>query len=61
MSSYDFLAGCYDELTTDVGYPAWADYLEATSGGRGCPDGRCWTWPAGRVPSPGSWLPGGTR
>ena len=29
MSSYDFLAGCYDELTTDVGYPAWADYLEA--------------------------------
>ena len=28
MSSYDFLASCYDELTTDVGYPAWADYLD---------------------------------
>ena len=28
MSSYDFLAGCYDQLTYDVDYPAWADYLE---------------------------------
>ena len=28
MASYEFLAGCYDELTTDVGYRAWADYLE---------------------------------
>ena len=28
MSSYDFLAGCYDQLTSDVGYSAWANYLE---------------------------------
>lgn len=28
MASYEFLAGCYDQLTADVDYPAWADYLE---------------------------------
>ena len=28
MASYEFLAGCYDELTVDVGYQSWADYLE---------------------------------
>ena len=28
MASYEFLAGCYDELTTDVKYAQWADYLE---------------------------------
>ncbi|NCE65472.1 class I SAM-dependent methyltransferase [Pseudoflavonifractor sp. 524-17] len=28
MASYEFLAGCYDALTTDVGYEKWADYLE---------------------------------
>lgn len=28
MSSYDFLAGCYDGLTCDVDYAAWADYIE---------------------------------
>ena len=28
MSSYDFLAGCYDRLTYDVDYSAWADYVE---------------------------------
>lgn len=28
MNSYSFLAGCYDKLTTDVDYAAWADYLE---------------------------------
>lgn len=28
MASYEFLAGCYDQLTTDVDYPAWANYLE---------------------------------
>ena len=28
MGSYEFLAGCYDELTTDVGYARWADFLE---------------------------------
>ena len=28
MESYEFLAGCYDELTQDVGYARWADYLE---------------------------------
>ena len=25
MSSYSFLAGCYDRLTYDVDYAAWAD------------------------------------
>ncbi len=29
MASYEFLAGSYDQLTQDVGYVAWADYLEA--------------------------------
>ena len=28
MESYKFLAGSYDDLTGDVGYSAWADYLE---------------------------------
>ena len=28
MSSYGFLAGCYDRLTYDVDYTAWADYIE---------------------------------
>lgn len=28
MSSYRFLAGCYDRLTYDVDYAAWADYIE---------------------------------
>ena len=28
MASYEFLAGCYDELTGDVGYRGWADYIE---------------------------------
>jgi SAM-dependent methyltransferase len=28
MSSYQFLADSYDQLTADVAYPAWADYLE---------------------------------
>ena len=28
MSSYGFLAGCYDELTTDVDYEGLADYLQ---------------------------------
>ena len=28
MSSYNFLAGCYDRLTYDVDYAAWADYIE---------------------------------
>ena len=28
MSSYSFLAGCYDRLTYDVDYAAWADYIE---------------------------------
>lgn len=25
---YDALAGCYDDMTQDVNYPAWADYIE---------------------------------
>lgn len=29
MSCYGFLAGCYDRLTYDVDYAAWADYIEA--------------------------------
>ena len=37
MSSYDFLAGCYDQLTYDVDYSAWADYIEAHFQKRGLP------------------------
>lgn len=29
MTSYGFLAGCYDQFTTDVNYPKWADYIES--------------------------------
>lgn len=28
MKEYGFLAGCYDELTADVDYERWADYME---------------------------------
>lgn len=37
MSSYGFLAGCYDELTYDVDYFAWADYVEKHFARRGLP------------------------
>jgi len=37
MSSYDFLAGCYDQFTYDVDYSAWADYIEAHFQKRGLP------------------------
>ena len=37
MSSYGFLAGCYDELTYDVDYAAWADYVEKHFARRGLP------------------------
>ena len=35
--AYEFLAGCYDELTTDVGYARWADYLERHFARAKCP------------------------
>ena len=28
MNSYGFLAGCYDEFTTDVDYATWAEYIQ---------------------------------
>ena len=37
MNSYDFLAGCYDELTYDVDYAGWADFIEANFRRRGIP------------------------
>ena len=37
MSSYDFLAGCYDRLTYDVDYAAWADYIEGHFRKKGLP------------------------
>ena len=37
MSSYDFLAGCYDQLTYDVDYVSWADYIETHFRRRGLP------------------------
>ena len=37
MSSYDILAGCYDQFTYDVHYAAWADYLEKHFKKRGLP------------------------
>ena len=61
MNSYDFLAGCYDEFTTDVGYSAWADYIEAHFRRRGLPARRYWIWPAAPVLSRGSWPSGAMR
>ena len=37
MGSYEFLAGCYDELTYEVEYSALADYLEAHFHKKGLP------------------------
>lgn len=37
MASYEFLAGCYDELTVDVRYDRWADYLERQFARAKCP------------------------
>ena len=37
MSSYEFLAGCYDRFTYDVDYAAWADYIEQHFRKRGLP------------------------
>lgn len=37
MSSYNVLAGCYDTLTYDVEYTAWADYLQRQFHRRGLP------------------------
>ncbi|MCF2661829.1 class I SAM-dependent DNA methyltransferase [Pseudoflavonifractor phocaeensis] len=37
MSSYEFLAGCYDRFTYDVDYAAWADYIEKHFRRRGLP------------------------
>ena len=27
--TYNSLSACYDDMTRDVNYPAWADYLES--------------------------------
>lgn len=37
MGSYQALAGCYDALTYDVDYSAWADYLQTHFRRRGLP------------------------
>ena len=37
MRSYDFLAGCYDKLTYDVDYAAWADYIQRHFQKKGIP------------------------
>ena len=37
MESYAFLAGAYDALTTDVGYEAWADFLQRQFRRAKCP------------------------
>lgn len=37
MNSYNFLAGCYDKLTYDVDYTAWADYIERHIQKKGIP------------------------
>ena len=37
MDSYACLAGCYDQLTYDVGYSDWADYIEKHFRRRGLP------------------------
>ena len=61
MGSYEFLAGCYDELTYDVGYSAWADYIEAHFRKRGLPGKTVLIWPAAPALSPGNWLSGAMR
>lgn len=35
--TYDALAACYDDMTADVDYPAWADFIEALFAGSPCP------------------------
>ena len=37
MNSYSFLAGCYDQLTYDVDYSSWADYIEKHFRRKGLP------------------------
>ena len=37
MGSYESLAACYDGLTYDVDYSAWADYVEKHFARRGLP------------------------
>ena len=37
MGSYEALAGCYDQLTYDVDYSAWADYVQRHFARRGLP------------------------
>ena len=46
MASYEFLAGCYDELTGDVGYRGWADYIEKHFTRLGRPVRTVLDWPA---------------
>ncbi|MFR6379900.1 MAG: methyltransferase domain-containing protein [Evtepia sp.] len=52
--TYDALAACYDDMTADVDYPAWADFIEALFAGSPVRSmgafHRSWTWPAAQAP-----------
>ena len=50
MSSYQQLAGAYDELTWDVGYEKRADFLKSCSAAAASQCTRCWIWLAAPGP-----------
>lgn len=61
MNSYRFLASCYDQLTYDVRYPAWADYIEKHFRRQPLPGRTVLDLACGTAPSPGSWPCGAMR
>lgn len=54
MNSYGFLAGCYDEFTTDVDYAAWAEYIQRHFERADLPGSTVLDLPAAPAPSPAS-------
>lgn len=61
MNSYDFLAGCYDELTYDVDYSAWADYVENISAAAPAGENRAGFGLRDRLSDPGAGRTGAMR
>lgn len=64
--TYDALAACYDDMTADVDYPAWADFIEALFAGSpvrsmGSRSTRSWTWPAAQAPCLFYWPSGAMK
>jgi len=50
MSSYQQLAGAYDELTWDVGMKSGRTFWKSCSAAAASRCTRCWTWPAAPGP-----------